>query len=261
MLILISLPFRSFAYQFTLEGEAANKYPIILEVDRTVNGAIVGRYAYVSTLRHQGRDDRSAWLYIHPNGSSKSDYSITDSKGNIQEIWENALFWRTGEVNYFSVSVINAKGKTFGIDAHSSSKNTSTWEGSYDIYSDGYRNSPPPMSVRLTLKSIGENSYKGIWSMRLATDDDNWSGMLFGDVVGTANNGSITLKLTTVNRAGGSHECFFDNGDSRYYSYITAGDVIAKITKTGSIYKIQPLGKMTDYLSDMGGIMTIVKIK
>lgn len=97
--------------------------------------------------------------------------------------------------------------------------------------------------------------------MKIADDDDNMSGMLFGDVVGTVNNESITLKMTTVNRAGGSYECFFNKKDNEYYPYITEGDLIAKITKNGTSYKIQPLGKMTKYLSDLGGQLTISKTK
>lgn len=250
-----------YAYQFTFDGEADNRYPIIIEVDRTSNGAITGRYAYKSTLSKLGRKNRASWLYIRPNGSSKSDYIITDSQGKVQEKWFGASFWREGEVNYFSVTVTNAKGKTFGINAHSTSKNTISWEGSYDIYSDGYRNTPPPISVRLTLKSNGANSYKGIWSMRIADDDDNMSGMLFGDVTGSVSNGSITLKFSTVRRANGSYECFFCNRESDSYPYLTEGDVIAKISKTGTSYKIQPLGKMKKYLIDLGGQLTIVKTK
>lgn len=261
LLIAIFYCISGYAYQFTFDGKADNKYPIVIEVDRNSNGAITGRYAYKSTLNKQGRDNRASWLYIRPYGNSKSEYIITDSQGKMQEQWTNATFWRNGEVNYFEVTVTNAKGKTFWINAHSTSKNTDTWAGSYDIYSDGYRNCPPPISVRLTLKPNGSNSYKGIWSMKIADEDDNMSGMLFGDVVGTVNGGCITLKLTTVNRTSGSYGCFFNQKDNEYYPYITEGDVIAKITKTGSSYKLQPLGKMTKYLSDLGGQLTIVKTK
>lgn len=115
-----------YAYQFTFDGEAANKYPVLIEVDRNANGSITGRYAYKSTLRRQGRNNRASWLYIRPDGNSKSDYIITDSQGNVQERWSNAMFWREGNVNYFSVSVLNSKGNSFGIDAYSKSKNTTT---------------------------------------------------------------------------------------------------------------------------------------
>ena len=97
--------------------------------------------------------------------------------------------------------------------------------------------------------------------MRIADDDDNMSGMLFGDVIGNLSDGSMTLTFKTVNRAGGSYECLFDKKDSESYPFITAGDAIAKITKTGTSYKIQPLGKMTKYLSELGGQLTIVKTK
>lgn len=250
-----------YAYQFTFDGEADNKYPIVIEVDRTPDGAITGRYAYKSTLNKQGRGNRASWLYILPDGNSKSNYIITDSQGKVQERWTNASFWRKGEVNYFDVTVTNAKGKTFWLNAHSTSKNTGTWAGSYDIYSDGYRNCPPPISVRLTLNPNGNNSYKGIWAMRIADDNDNESGLLFGDVIGSVSNGSLTLTFSTVSRAGGSYGCFFDNTESDYYPYITEGDVIAKITKSGTAYKIQPLGKMTKYLSNLGGQLTITKSK
>lgn len=251
-----------YAYQFTFDGEADNKYPIVIEVDRTSNGAITGRYAYKSTLNKQGRDNRASWLYIRPDGNSKSEYIITDSQGNVQERWTNASFWRDRDVNYFSVAVTNAKGKTFGIDAHSTSKNTGTWEGSYDIYSDGYRNSPPPIAVRITLKPNGTNSYTGFWAMKLSYDDDNTMGMLYGDVSGNVADNSLTLTFTQVTSADGFDECIFNNRQkSEYYPYITAGDVIAKITKTGTSYKIQPLGKMTKYLSGLGGQLTIVKTK
>lgn len=250
-----------YAYQFTFDGEADNKYPIVIEVDRNSNGSITGRYAYKSTLRSQGYDNRSSWLYIRPNGDSKSNYIITDSQGEVQEHWTDASFWREGEVNYFSVTVTNARGKTFWLNAHSTSRNTGTWAGSYDIYSDGYRYCPPPMSIRLTLKLEGDNIYKGIWSMRIAEDDDNMSGMLFGDVIGNVSDGSITLTFKTVNRVGGSYECLFDKKDSESYPFITVGDVIAKISKSGTAYKIQPLGKMTNYLSNLGGQLTIVKTK
>ncbi|MDE6339833.1 MAG: hypothetical protein K2K97_08625, partial [Muribaculaceae bacterium] len=107
------------AYQFTFDGEAANKYPIVIEVDRNANGSIVGRYAYKSTLKRQGRNNRTSWLYIRPDGNSKSNYIITDAQGNVQEYWTDATFWRDGNVNYFDVAVRNNRGNTFGIHAHS----------------------------------------------------------------------------------------------------------------------------------------------
>lgn len=261
LLMALVCSLSGYAYQFTFDGEADNQYPVIIEVDRNPNGSITGRYAYKSTLRSQGRDNRASWLYIRPNGDSKSNYIVTDSQGKVQENWTNASFWREGEVNYFSVTVTNARGKTFWLNGHSTSKNTGSWAGSYDIYSDGYRNCPPPISVRLTLKSEGDNSYKGIWSMRLADDDDNMSGMLFGDVIGKVSGGSITLTFKYVSRVAGSYECLFDKKDSESYPLIMAGDVIAKISKSGAVYKIQPLGKMSNYLSDLGGQLTITKIK
>ncbi len=120
ILILLQLSsLLTYAYQFSFNGKADDKYPIVIEVDRNPNGSITGRYAYQSTLRNQGRDNRASWLYIQPVGNSKSDYVVTDSKGNIQEQWSDATFWRDNGINYFSVDVTNAKGKTFKITAKS----------------------------------------------------------------------------------------------------------------------------------------------
>lgn len=249
-----------YAYQFTFDGEAANQYPIVIEVDRYSHGAITGRYAYKSTLKKQGRDKDSSWLYINPVSNSTSDYTITDYQGNIQEIWSNATFWRENSVNYLSVSVRNAKGKTFNIDAHSISKNTSTWSGSYDIHSDGYRNCPPPISVRLTMTENEKGGYKGIWAMRLLEDDDNESGSLFGDVIGAVEGNTITLTLTRYSCAGGKYGCYFNQGNS-CSPHIAERSVIAKISKNGSTLKIEPVGSMKGYLNGLGGILTIVKTK
>ena len=115
----------AFAYRFTFEGYAAGKYAIVMEVDRNANGSITGRYAYKSTLNDRGRNNRAAWLYIAPDGNSKTDYIITDSNGKVQEHWSNASFSRTNGVNYFTVSVRNAKGRTFTINLHSTTDSSS----------------------------------------------------------------------------------------------------------------------------------------
>lgn len=246
------------AYQFTFDGEAAKQYPIVIEVDRNANGAITGRYAYKSTLNSQGRDKRSSWLYIKPAGNSKSDYIITDYQGDIQERWTDAMFWRDGNVNYFSVSVRNTKGKTFGIDAHSTSKNTGSWTGTYHIHSDGYRLSPPPMSVFLCLSPVDTKTFSGSWVMTIADDNAISQGMFLADAVGTLNNGVMTIKLINIGYNRGGEGCYFYS-DSEYIPRIENGEIVAKISKTGSSYKIQPIGKMTSFLTDLGGILTIVK--
>lgn len=246
------------AYQFTFDGEAANQYPIVIEVDRNANGSIVGRYAYKSTLKSQGRNNRASWLYIRPDGNSKSNYLITDAQGNVQEYWSDATFWRDGDVNYFDVAVRNIKGKTFGINAHSASKNTNTWAGTYDIHSDGYRLSPPPMSVFLCLSAVDANTFSGSWVMKLAEDDAISSGMLLAEVIGTLSNGVMSIKLTDVGYKRGRDGCYFYS-DSEYIPRFVNGELVAKIIKNGSSYKIQPIGKMTNFLTDLGGILTIVK--
>lgn len=127
--------FSAFAYRFTFEGYAAGKYAIVMEVDRNANGSITGRYAYKSTLNDRGRNNRAAWLYIAPDGNSKTDYIITDSNGKVQEHWSNASFSRSNGVNYFTVNVINAKGRTFTINLHStteSASNSSSSSTNYD---------------------------------------------------------------------------------------------------------------------------------
>ena len=259
-ILLLGFALPTHAYQFIFDGEADNQYPIVIEVDRYPHGAIYGRYAYTKTLKRMGRDNDNAWLYITPVSNSTSDYTITDNQGNIQERWSNATFWRENNVNFLSVSVRNAKGKAFNIDAHTASKNTTTWAGSYDVHSDGYRNCPPPISVRLTLNENGKGGYKGIWSMRLLEDDDNESGSLFGDVIGTINGNTITLTLTRYSCSGGTYGCYFNQGNS-CSPHIEKGSVIAKITKSGSSFKIEPIGTMKGYLNDLGGILTIVKTK
>lgn len=246
------------AYQFTFDGKVANQYPILIEVNRNANGSITGRYAYKSTLKSQGRDKSSSWLYIKPVGNSKSDYIISDYQGNIQERWSGAMFWRDGNVNYFSVSVKNSKGKTFGIDAHSASKNTGSWAGTYDIHSDGYRLSPPPMSVFLCLSAVDTKTFSGSWVMKLAVDDAISSGMMSADVIGTLSNGVMIIKLTDIDYIRGTDGCYFYS-DSEYIPQIENGELVAKIIKNDSSYTIQPIGKMTEFLTDLGGILTIVK--
>lgn len=241
------------AYQFCFEGEAAGKYPIVMEVDRDSNGAIRGRYAYKSTLKREGYNKRSSWLYITPKGNSTKEYTIVDSQGKLQERWFDAVFWREGNVNYFSVGVTNSRGKSFGISAQSASKHKESWVGTYEIHSDGYRMSPPPIKVVLVLSANGTNSYTGNWLMTFA-DDDTFEDVFSSSIVGKVNNGIMTLTLANVSSRRG-----YFTGDR--YSRLNKGDVIAKITKCGSSYKIQPVGKMKEYLSGLGGILSIVKTK
>lgn len=137
---------------------------------------------------------------------------------------------------------------------------TGNWAGSYDIYSDGYRMCPPPISVKLTLKKTGTNTYKGIWSMKIADDDGNDSGMLFGDVTGSVVNGVLTIKTASMSRAAGKYDNFFAQNTASY-PLIKNGEIIAKISKKGAAYKIQPVGKMSKYLTSLGGRLTIKKRK
>ena len=104
-------------FSLTLEGDAAGKYPILMQVNRNSNGSITGRYAYQSTLNNQGADDPSSWLNIRPNGSSTTDYTITDSKGDVQERWHDGKLRSANGTYSFAATVINAKGKTFRISA------------------------------------------------------------------------------------------------------------------------------------------------
>lgn len=117
------------AYSFSFEGFAAGKYAIVMEVDRNPNGSITGRYAYQSTLNDRGRDNRSAWLYITPDGNSKTNYTITDSNGKVQERWSNASFSRADGINYFTVNVVNAKGRSFTLNLHTLKNRDSTTTG------------------------------------------------------------------------------------------------------------------------------------
>lgn len=128
VLVMVAMlwAFSAFAYRFTFEGYAAGKYAIVMEVDRNANGSITGRYAYKSTLNDRGRNNRAAWLYIAPDGNSKTDYIITDSNGKVQEHWSNASFSRSNGVNYFTVSVRNARGRTFTINLHSTTDSSSS---------------------------------------------------------------------------------------------------------------------------------------
>lgn len=98
---LVLLALSAKAYELTLEGKAAGKYPIVMEVDRDFNGALTGRYAYLSTLKREGRDKKSSWLYITPNGYSGENYIVKDSRGNIQEVWSNAEFTKEDNVYRF----------------------------------------------------------------------------------------------------------------------------------------------------------------
>lgn len=247
------------SYQFTFDGEAANQYPIVIEVDRNANGSITGRYAYISTLNKQGRENRASWLYIRPKGNSKSEYIISDARGNIQEHWSNATFWKENGVNYFDVVVVNSKGKTFGIFAKSTSKNAGSWVGSYEIHSNGYRYSPPPISVSMTLEANG-TTFRGSWVMQITDDDAIDSGLLLADAIGTLNNNIMTIKLTNIGYTRGRDGCYF-NSNTEYVPRIENGEPVAKVTKTGTSYKIQPLGKMKKYLTDLGGHLTITKTK
>lgn len=245
------------AYQFQLDGVAANKYPVVIEVDRYTNGAIYGRYAYKSTLNRQGRDDPSSWLYIRPRGDSKNEYIITDSEGGVQEVWSNAFFWRNCNVNFFDVAVLNAKGNSFGIFARSSSKNTSVWSGTYSIYSYGYR-SLPPIAVRITLSQNGPNSYIGELAMRLAEEDNNNRGLLFGNVTGTTNGNVLILKMENYHTVKGQNDDFFGEKDAPLFP----GSTIAIIKREDATsYSIQPEGNMSHYLKETGGALTIVKIE
>ncbi len=40
ILMALLCPLWGYAYQFTFEGKADNKYPIVIEVDRNSNGSI-----------------------------------------------------------------------------------------------------------------------------------------------------------------------------------------------------------------------------
>lgn len=249
------------AYRFIFEGMAAGQFPIIMEVDRTANGAIVGRYAYKSTIEKYGRDRRASWMYINPSENSCSEYLVTDSSGKNPEMWSNARFWRENGKNCFSVDVINAQGKHFSISAQSVTRNSTTsaksdvttasaWGGTYKIYSEGYRLCPPPIAVNLTLKDVGSNSCIGTWKMQIADEDPSDSGTLSGSVCGQASNGALTLTITDIKRTPGAYTNFFSQY-SESYPFIFDGTVIARITKNGTRYKIQPLNSMKAYLKDI----------
>lgn len=245
----------AYAYQFTFDGRAAGKYPIYMEVDRNADGSIVGRYAYKSTLRDKGADDPTTWLYIQPYRNSKTEYIIVDSDGNIQEYWSGASFRRENGVNYFSVGVQNTKGNTFAISAQSTSKNTSSWAGSYTIYSEGYRQSPS-VSAILTLNSAGNNAYTGTLNMQVWEDDENMFGRFYGKVKAVVRNGVMSVTLQSHKVLSGTSESYEDFFDSS----IANGSVVAKITKLGSEYKFTSVGQMDSYLYDIIEL-TIVKTK
>ncbi|MBD5283647.1 MAG: hypothetical protein HDS31_03455 [Bacteroides sp.] len=246
------------AYQYTFDGTAAGRYPIVMEVDRNGNGPISGRYAYKSTLKSKGRNNSSSWLYISSYRGSKSDYIITDSQGNIQEYWTDVLFWKENGVNCMSVSVENIKGRTFTINVQSQSKNTSTWTGTYKIISSGgYRSCPPPIDGTLTLTSNSNGIYKGTWTMTVRYNSDRLSG----DVVGKLNNGVMYITLNNVRTSNGDYGgCWFERNDD-YYQPIESGKVIAKITKNGNYFKILPEGNMRTFLSGSDVDVSIVKVK
>ena len=96
-------------------------------------------------------------------------------------------------------------------------------------------------------------------SLKQNSSDDNYSGKLYGDVTGVISNGVLTLTMTSNKAVPGSDDNFFANySDS--YPRKPNGSVIANITKTRSTYKIQPIGKMAKYLTDLN-MLEIVNIK
>lgn len=245
---LVLLALSAQAYQLTLEGMAAGKYPIIMEVDRDSNGALSGRYAYKSTLKRDGRDKKSSWLYITPNGYSGENYIVKDYHGNIQEVWSNAEFTKEDDVYRFLTGVTNAKGSSFAISARSTSKPSSSWAGSYSIHSEMYR-SNPTMTVVLTLSPAGQNSYKGSWTMKCKGWDEEDSGTMTGSVIGTIVDGKLNIKLVSHTIKGGRDGNYFSY-TSDYNPPIKNGTVIARISKSGKGYTIQPLNSMKYYLTD-----------
>lgn len=96
--------------------------------------------------------------------------------------------------------------------------------------------------------------------MKVADDDENDSGRLTGDVTGTVSDGVLTLTISRINVAGGNYGCMFNQG-TESCPVIASGSVIARITKSGASYSIRPVGNMTKYLTDLGGLLTITKTK
>lgn len=186
--------------------------------------------------------------------SKKFTYNL----GQIKPQHKTIFIKESNSENSSTGNVTKGKGNIVGNTTRESTKKPGAWNGTYKIYSDGYRMSPPPISVFLTLTANGHTEYRGSWVMQIADDDAISSGTLNADVTATESNGAVTLKLSNVRYDRGSDGCYF-NGPDR--TLIADGSVVARISKKGSSFSIQPVGNMTKYLTDLGGILSIKKTK
>ena len=94
--------------------------------------------------------------------------------------------------------------------------------------------------------------------MRLAEEDNNNRGLLFGNVTGTTNGNVLILKMENYHTVKGQNDDFFGEKDAPLFP----GSTIAIIKREDATsYSIQPEGNMSHYLKETGGALTIVKIE
>lgn len=188
MLVGMVCSFAGYAYQITLEGKADGKYAIIVEIDRNTNGSFSGRYAYKSTINRQGRNNPATWLYIMPDYYSTTDYTITDSKGAVQEEWSNAHLSQSGNSYSLSASVINSRGKTFDIQAGSSNSGsnsqslTSLFKKNLGNYASDFNMFSNPQIVARLKNLMGAQNFnimKGIYQTEHPIEYQN--GMFYAN--------------------------------------------------------------------------------
>ena len=247
LVICFGATFDAASKQFTLNGTIDNKLPIVIEVDRTPNGAIKGRYTYRTGSYDKGQNGE--WFYIKPYNNTTNTYVITDSDGNLISVWESVRMYRERGINYLSGTITNNMGDTHVLDASSASTNTSTWAGTYVIEGSIYRG--PTTSITLTLQSNGKDSYTGKIKME---ETEGYDGILTGNVSAKAANGVLLVTLNSYTTRAGENGNILSGAFPRNCQ-------ILRISKTGSKFDFVPLGGMEDYMDGMSTQNTIVKTK
>lgn len=182
-----------FAYQFTLEGTVGGKYPIVIEVDRNSNGAIYGRYAYLSTLNKLGRYNSSSWLYIKPDGDSNQMYIITDVNGKVEEHWDIAMTRKNG-INILEGSLVTAKSKWFTVEAKSVSPNQSS-----DLLQ--IITKLCPMSYSQALNYVKSNGFTHVKTFKKYYHDFNDDPSFYLGKFSQYTNGQISVYFNTDNQS------------------------------------------------------------
>ena len=120
VMVFMLVSFSASAWDIELEGTIGD-YPIEvnLNVSRDARGRvkIEGRYAYLTTLRRQGRYAKESWLYMKSVDGTHHAFTIYDYTGKKVENWYNIKSNNYRGIYQLDGKVRNAKGKVYDMEA------------------------------------------------------------------------------------------------------------------------------------------------